>query len=152
MRQRVIKRPRQPIRTRRRPAPGVGDLPYNRQPVGPINDPGAGLIPEWTNNYTATTFPFIIGTTSAQIIPANPLRAYVLIQNKDGASDMFVNFGVSATSFNGVIIIPRGNYEFVGGALGGPFSPSDSIHVLGAGANMEGVIVEGVLPPIIPGQ
>lgn len=152
MRQQVSRRPRQPIRTRRRPAPGVGDLPYDRQPVGPINDPGAGLIPDWTNNYTATNFPFIIGTNSEQIIPANPLRAYVLIQNKDAGSDMFVNFGVSATAFNGVIIIPRGNYELIGGANGGSFSPSDSIHVLGAAANMQGVIVEGVLPPIIPGQ
>lgn len=135
----------------RRGQGGLGDLPYGRDMPGPMNDPGAGLIPEWTNNFTATNFPFVIGTTSEQIIPANPLRAYVLIQNKNAASDMFVNFGNSATTFNGIIIIPRGNYELIGGAVGGPFSPSDSVHVLGAAAAMQGVIVEGVLPPIVPG-
>lgn len=130
----------------------LGELPRDYYKQGPVNDPGAGLIPEWVNNFTATNFPFVIGTTSEQIIPSNPLRSYVLIQNKDAASDMFVNFGNAATAFNGVIIIPRGNYELIGGAVGGPFSPSDSIHVLGAVAGMQGVVVEGVLPPVIPGQ
>ena len=131
----------------------LGDLPFplrrERRP-GPKIDPGSGLIPEWINYYRASNFPFVIGIVSEPIIPANPLRAYVLIQNKNAASDMFVNFGNDATAFNGIIIIPRGNYEFIGGANGGSFSPSDSIHVLGAAAGMEGVIVEGVLPPVMP--
>lgn len=116
-----------------------------------MNDPGAGLIPEWVNNFKASNFPFTIGTTATQIVPANPLRCYLLVQNKNAASDMFINFGQKATTYNGIIIIPRGNYEFIGGANGGPFSPSDSVWILGAAAGMEGVLVEGVLPPIIPG-
>lgn len=137
----------------RRKQQGLGDLPYplrrEMQP-GPTIKPETGLIPEWINYYKASNFPFVIGVVSQQIIPANPLRAYVLIQNKSVASDMFINFGNDATTFNGIVIIPRGNYEFIGGANGGPFSPSDSIHVLGAVAGMNGVIVEGVLPPVMP--
>ena len=131
----------------------LGDLPYThkreRRP-GPEISPGAGLIPEWINYYRASNFPFVIGLASEQIIPANPLRAYVLIQNKSAVSNMLVNFGNDVTAFNGIIIIPLGNYEFIGGATGGSFSPSDSIHVLGAAAGLNGVIVEGVLPPVMP--
>lgn len=114
-----------------------------------ILDPGGGLLPDWVNNYTAATYPFVIGTTSEQIVPANPLRCYLLVQNKDGASDMFINFGQKATG-GSVIIVPGGNYEFVGGAVGGPFSPGNSVWVLGDAAALIGVLVEGVLPPVIP--
>lgn len=115
-----------------------------------ILDPGAGLVPDWVNNFTTSNYPFTIGLASEQIVPANPLRCYLLVQNKNAASDMFINFGQKATTFNGIIIIPRGNYEFVGGAGGGPFSPGNSIWILGAAAGMTGVLVEGVLPPVIP--
>lgn len=128
----------------------MGELPYGRDVPGPINDPGADLIPEWINNYTATIISFTAGVVSAQIIPANPLRVYVLVQNKNAASDMFINFGTAASAVNSITIIPRGNYELIGGANGGPFSPMDSIHMLGAVAAMQGAIVEGVLPPVSP--
>jgi len=130
---------------------GLGDLPRDHSRTGPLNDPGAGLIPDWVNNYKASNFPFVTGLISQQVIPANPLRCYVLVQNKNALNDMFINFGADATPFNGVIIIPRGNYEFVGGSNNGAFSPSDSINILGAIAGMNGVVVEGVLPPVIPG-
>lgn len=129
----------------------LGDIPSRDEYVGDINDPGAGLIPEWINNFTTANYPFVIGLTSEQVIPANPLRSYLLVQNKNAASDMFINFGQKATAFNGVIIIPRGNYEFIGGAVGGSFVPSDSVWILGAAAGLNGVLVEGVLPPTIPG-
>jgi len=139
----------------------LGGLPADRQDR-PTSDevhyPGdRGAVPgqprrtaggrlAWVNRYTATNFPFVIGTESEQIIPANPLRTYLLIQNKDAGSDMFLNFGQKANAFNGVIIIPRGNFELIGGSQGGPFVPSDSVWILGAAAVMEGVLIEGVLP------
>jgi hypothetical protein len=86
-----------------------------------------------------------------QIVPANPLRVYVLVQNKNAANDMFINFGSKATEYNGIIIIPRGNYELIGGAEGGAFCPVDSVHILGAAAGMDGVLVEGVFPPVLGG-
>lgn len=144
----------------------LGGLPRDRQDPGPggIHYPGEGGASAhrpgpsamarpprpgaagWSNPYTATNFPFVIGTESMQIVPANPLRTYLLIQNKDAGSDMFINFGQKANSFNGVIIVPRGNYEFVGGSQGGPFCPNDSVWVIGTAAVMQGVLVEGVKP------
>jgi hypothetical protein len=135
---------------RRRPSQ-LGDIYSRREYVGPENDPGAGLIPEWVNNYKASLYPFVASTTAQQVVPANPLRSYLLVQNKDGAADMFINFGQKPTTFNAVIIIPRGNYEFIGGANGGPFCPSDSVWILASAAAVNGVLVEGVLPPIVPG-
>ncbi len=145
---------------RRQNIHNLGGLPRDRQDPEPggVHYPGdRGAVPgqprrmasgrlAWVNRYTATNFPFVIGTESQQIIPANPLRTYLLIQNKDAGSDMFLNFGQKANDFNGVIIVPRGNFELIGGSTGGPFVPSDSIWILGAAAAMEGVLVEGVLP------
>ena len=133
---------------------GLGELPADKlreRAPGPVVDPGAGLIPEWINNYTATLFPFSLPTNDVTAIPANPLRCYLLIQNKDAAADLLVNFGNVANSFSGVIIIPRGNYELIGGAVGGSFCPSNSVHLLATVANQQAVIIEGVLPPVIPG-
>ncbi len=107
---------------------------------------GPGGRPGYRNSDTATNFPFVIGLQSTQIIPANPLRVYLLVQNKDAGADMFINFGQKANAFNGVIIIPRGNFEFIGGGPGGSFSPQDSVWLLGAVADMNGVLVEGVRP------
>jgi len=138
----------------------LGGLPQDRQDPEPggVHYPGdRGAVPgqpgrgprgaaRWVNSYTSTNFPFIIGLESQQIVPANPLRTYLLIQNKDAGADMFINFGQKANAFNGVIIVPRGNYELIGGSAGGPFVPSDSIWLIGAVADMDGVLVEGVLP------
>ncbi len=137
----------------------LGDLPYGYDVAGPLHDPGPGPMQArarapgqraragvWLNQGSTSNFPFRIGLESEQIIPANPLRTYLLIQNKDAGSDMFINFGQKANDFNGVIIVPRGNFEFIGGKQGGAFVPADSVWVLGAAADMEGVLVEGVEP------
>ncbi len=129
----------------------LGDIPSRGESVGPRFDPGFGLRPDWINNYTAALYPFVAGVTAQQIVPANPLRTYLIVQNKNAASDMFINFGQKATALNGLIIIPRGNFELIGGANGGAFCPSDSVWILGAAAGLNGVLMEGVLPPIIPG-
>jgi hypothetical protein len=70
----------------------------------------------------------------------------LLVQNKDAASDMFINFGQKPTAFNSIIIRPLGNYEFVGGSFGGAFCPSNSVWILGGAVGMNGALVEGVLP------
>lgn len=125
----------------------LGDLPYNRDRAGRLNRPSGGLLyGEWENKYTASLYPFVATLVAQILIPANPRRAYVLIQNKDPANDLLVNFGQKPTAFNSVIIEPRGNYEFVGGSFGGAFVPADSVWVLGTAATQNGVLVEGVLP------
>lgn len=129
--------------------PGLGELPESllreRKPQGRrIFDPGAGFVSDWINRYTASNFPFIVGTASVQIIPANPLRTFLLIQNKS-ASSMYLSFGQSATVFNGIEIVAGGNATYDGGATGGSFAPGDSVHVLGAAANLTGVVQEGII-------
>ena len=51
---------------------------------------------------------------SAQLLAANAARQYLLIQNKDGAGNLYIAFGKAATVANGVRIIPGGAYELVG--------------------------------------
>lgn len=125
----------------------LGDLPYDRDRGGKLNRPSGGLLPgEWENRYTASLYPFVTVATAQQIVPANARRAYLLVQNKDGATDMFINFGQKPSAFTSVIIIPGGNYEFVGGSFGGAFVPMDSVWIIGGAVGLEGVLVEGVLP------
>jgi hypothetical protein len=129
------------------PLGDLGDLPYDRDRQGRLNRPSGGLLPgEWENRYTASLYPFVTTAAAELIVPANARRAYLLVQNKDGIDDMLINFGQKATAFSSVIIIPGGNYEFVGGSFGGAFVPMDSVWVLGGAVGMDGVLVEGVLP------
>ena len=110
-------------------------------------DPQAGLALDWTNRYKTTNFGTVIGVASQTILQNNGLRTYLLVQNKDAASDLFLTFTTDASSFAGILIIPRGNYELVGGEAGGSFVPSDSVNLVGAAANMNVVVVEGTLMP-----
>lgn len=114
-----------------------------------IHAPGEGLVAHWVNRNRQINTPFIVGAASQMILPANPLRTYLLIQNKNVANNMFVNFGTEATVFNGIIIIPLGNYEMIGGAYGA-YCPSESVHILGTAAGLAGVVTVGLLPPTTP--
>lgn len=135
---------------RRSDLAGVGSLPedlmrYRR--AGQPFDPSAGLGLDWINRYKTTNFGTIVGVTSTTILQNNALRTYLLIQNKDVASNLFLTFTTDASSFGGILIIPRGNYELIGGEAGGSFVPSDSVNLIGAAANMNVVVVEGTLMP-----
>jgi len=139
-----------------RPTP-LGELPESKLDEQSshgkrIHAPGEGDSSEWQNRYTQNNIPFTleVADLSELIIPANPLRVYVLVQNKDAAADIFINFGNDATDYNGIIIIPRGNYELIGGAIGGAYCPSNSIYLMCETANVSGVVTEGILPPLEP--
>lgn len=141
MRQQLIRRP---------DLAGFGDLPEDiarerRAQQG--FDPAASLALDWVNRYKTTNFGTLIGLASTTILQNNGLRTYLLVQNKDAVSDLFLTFTTDASSFAGILIIPRGNYELIGGEKGGSFVPSDSINLIGAAANMNVVIVEGTLMP-----
>ena len=131
----------------------LGELPedqFRERALGKtIFDPGAGFVSDWVNRYTQSNFPFSIGTASERAIPANPLRTYLLIQNKS-ANILFVNFGQNATTFNGIRIIAGGNYELIGGATGGAFCNGDDVYILADVAASEGVLTEGVIMSITP--
>jgi len=124
-----------------------GDVRRERSLRGKrILNPGEGFISEWINRYTLSLFPFAVGVTAIRVIPANPLRCYLLVQNKS-AGDIFINFGQSPTAFTGIRIDSGGSYSFEGGGVGGGFSPVDDIYVLGSAAGLEGVAAEGLWQP-----
>ncbi len=111
-----------------------------------ILDPGSMFVTDWINRNTLSLFPFTIGVTAFRILPANPLRTYLIVQNKSGGV-IFINFGQNPTTFSSIEIPAGGNYEFTGGATGGGFSPQDDIYVLGSAANLNGVAGEGLWTP-----
>ena len=111
-----------------------------------ILEPGTAFVTDWVNRNTLSLFPFTISTTARRILPSNPLRTYLAIQNKSGGV-IFVNFGQNPTQFASVGIPAGGNYIFEGGATGGAFSPQDDIYVLGSAAGLDGVAGEGLWTP-----
>lgn len=129
---------------------GMGDLPEDigRERQGKQGfDPAAGLAIDWINRYKTTNFGTLIQPASQTILQNNGLRTYLLIQNKDAAGDLFLTFTTDATPFGGILIIPRGNYELIGGEAGGAFCPSDSVNLIGSAVDMNIVVVEGTLLP-----
>lgn len=110
----------------------------------PDKNRGEGGPAPWRNRYTQSNTPFIAGTTSTRVLPANSRRAYLIIQNKS-VDVMYVNFGQLADIYNGIQISAGGAYEWIGGGEGGSFVPGDDIYILGGSADLPGVASEGML-------
>jgi len=126
---------------------GVGEQSLTRQDdQGRIFAPPARRKPPtpaaWENTGRQSNTPFVIDTDSVRVLPANPLRRYLLVQNKS-ADVMYVNFGQLATVFNGIQISAGGYYELIGGGPGGSFVPADDVYILGGSAGLAGVVSEG---------
>ena len=113
-----------------------------------VLDPGAGHIGDWTNRYSYSLFPFTAEILSRRILPSNPSRTYLFIQNKS-ASLMHVNFGTNATILGSINIIAGGNIELIGGAQGGVFCSPDDVYILGAAAGLPGVIGQGLWKSVV---
>ena len=111
-----------------------------------VLDPGSMFVTDWINRNTLSLFPFTIGIAARRILPANPLRTYLIVQNKSGGT-IFINFGQNPTQFASIQIDAGGNYVFEGGATGGAFSPQDDVYVLGSAAGLDGVAGEGLWTP-----
>jgi hypothetical protein len=126
---------------------GLGDLPPplrgGRPRTGEVLEPGKGHIADWSNRYTLSLFPFSIGTSPERVLPANPMRCYLLIQNKS-AGTIFVNFGQNPTTTASVEIIAGGNLELIGGAQGGAFCSPDDVYLMGSAAALATAILEGL--------
>ena len=112
-----------------------------------ILDPGSMFVTDWVNRNTLSLFPFTIGTTAQRILPANPLRTYLIVQNRSGGT-IFINFGQNPTLFSSLEIFAGGNITFEGGATGGAFSPQDDVYLLGSAAALDGVAGEGLWTPM----
>lgn len=77
-----------------------------------------------------------VTTTSTQMMPANSLRAYIIIVNT-GATPVVVKFGgVQSSATEGVLIPPGGNYEPLE-------TPANSLYAVTASSTSTLEIVEG---------
>lgn len=79
-----------------------------------------------------------VTNAAAQLLAASTTRQYMLIQNKDATGNLWINFGGTATTANGIKIGPGGVYELVGIATTQAIS---AIGDLASNANI--VTVEG---------
>lgn len=103
------------------------------------------------NKYRTRTFTRRAPTTnSAEFVIANDARAWLFIQNK-GPGNIFVNYGVGADT-SSLQLAATDALEFIGGAEGGSFVPSESVWILADAAATDVYVGEGIyLPPQFPG-
>lgn len=109
---------------------------YRGQPVDTIGR-AARKSPD---NVRMTSMVYqVTSTASKLILPPNPRRSYLLIQNLSGDS-IYVNLGsaASSTPVKGIVIFTNGNYEAT------PKAPVESVHILGTLALQDVIIFEGV--------
>ena len=79
-----------------------------------------------------------VTNASAQLLAANAARQYMLVQNKDAAGSIYLNFSAAATVANGVLIGPGGVYELTG------IASTKAINAIGSiASNANIVTVEG---------
>jgi len=76
-----------------------------------------------------------VTSVSAQLLAANAAREYLLIQNKDAAGDIYINFGAAATIANGLKIPAGGSYELNCNILTG------AIYAIGSIANNPNIVI-----------
>jgi hypothetical protein len=79
-----------------------------------------------------------VTNASASLVAALPNREYLLIQNKDSAGTIFVNFGAAATVANGIRIVPGGYLE-----LANKVSPQQIFAIGDIASNANIVVCQG---------
>lgn len=131
----------------------LGDLPESlgreRLP-GQLFDPRAGLAIDWVNRFKTVNFGVVLANTNNQtVLQDNGLRTYLLVQNQSAVNDLLLSFGTeaAASGIGSHIIIPRGNYELIGGQFGGSYVPKSSVNLRAAVAPIQALIHEGTLEP-----
>lgn len=76
-----------------------------------------------------------VTTTNSSIANGNPLRRYLLIQNKDATGTIWVTLGNTATQANGIKIEPGGSFEMTG------FVTTGIVYAIGDIASNANIIV-----------
>lgn len=79
-----------------------------RRVAGSVAVTGAVSI---NDSFNFTNAAATVTNASASLVAALPTRKFLLIQNKDSAGSIFVNFGAAATVANGIRIVPGGYLE-----------------------------------------
>ena len=132
--------------------PNIGRYPYGENPSttppGFYNEhhvfnEGARAVPIDTPWRKMAQYSFTGGANPISALPANNLRAYLIIQNNSLATPLWVGFGAAATNVNGIQILAAG-----GNCLADYMPPTDEIYSwFTAGAAETCVICEGVFQP-----
>lgn len=109
---------------------GNGQARYNRS---------QGSVAVTNVRGTLTNTQKTVTNASGQLLAANAVRSYLLIQNNDTSADIYVRLdGGTATTATGVKIAAGGSYELVG------FAPTGAITAIGSiASNANVVVVEG---------
>lgn len=80
-----------------------------------------------------------VTTVAANVLPANPDRAFLIVQNKHNVGKIYIAFGGVATVGGGYEIAPGDALELVGGIV-----PVGAVSAIGdAASNAAVVVVEG---------
>lgn len=79
-----------------------------------------------------------VTTADQLVVPANYLRRYLLIQNNDAATAIYVQFGAASDAANGVKIAAGMTWERDHRVHTG------DVHILGSAATGNVVVMEGV--------
>lgn len=112
---------------------GIGDISVSR--VSLSGQVGASIVVNKVPQADFLQSSKAATPASAQLLPANPARQYLLVQNKDNTGAIWLFFGAAAaTQANGVRIGPGGNYE-------PPVIPKSAIQVVGDIANNTNLVV-----------
>lgn len=112
------------------------DVGYDRA-VGAVNIGGTVTVRDENGAFSQALV--AVNAASTQVAAANPMRRYLLIQNKDAALDVAVTVdGSAATAAGGVRLLPGESLELNGRA---PTAAINAISPGGVNANV--VVVEG---------
>ena len=99
-----------------------------------------GTIATATKSLSLTMSARTVGTASAQLLAANPSRAYLMIQNNDTSGTIAIVTGAGPAALVGCVRIgPGGFWEWDGaGAV-----PPQALQAIGTVAGMPVTVVEG---------
>jgi len=106
---------------------GNGQVRYNRS---------QGNVAITNLNGAVTQSQNTVANTAGTLVAANATRRYLLIQNKDGTGNVFINFTTTATVANGIKIAPGGSFM-----ADSSFCPNNVISAIGDIASNANVIV-----------
>jgi hypothetical protein len=106
-------------------------------PIGPAGFGLAGNAKDqWRNRTISNTFPIsLLAGVAIRVLPANPRRTGLLIQNKDAAATLFFAFG-NIADINGLQIAAGGGilYDFS--------TPATELYLFCAAANIQATVQE----------
>lgn len=93
--------------------------------------------PKYKNENRSFITSFSIANNSTQILPDNPRRTLLLIQNLDATANLYFNLGSGASVFNGVRLEAGEGYVF------DVACPADSLFVFfDSASNSSGIVLE----------